>query len=513
MRKTTPFAHGVGQGDEQWGSGQGLSEKNEGKVPIPAVFFAYLYMQKKKGKKICNVGWMAALVAFLTAFLFFLTAYPYHLMRREQLTLFLFDGDYIRQTYRGTGWLAAFTADFLEQFFRLPVAGPLVVALLLTAIGAVVYRICRRFMGRWPSLAVAAVFYLWSFMRETDNTYITRYTIVVLGYLSLVLLALQFRKAWLRPVAAALLLACGAWALGLPFHQYYGRAWGVPRLDYERMVGLDTEVSRENWDKVLKLSEKDLYMVEASYCYNLAHAMKGDLGDALFNHSQSNPYNLLLHVSTERAAFSNCLAGEAWFQLGDMTVAEQSSIIALQGSPKHTGSRFLVRLARVNLASGETAAAEKYLDLLSKTLFYGGWARGILSGTTDETTSEWLAKARKRLITKDFIHHSNDPRSILLALLEADPSNAQARQYLLCFDLMRMDLDGFIEEYMPEKAEGHVYQEGVLVWLSQRDALSEENAAVYGVGPDVVKKMDRFFRYPDLYKDTFWYYCLKMMDE
>ena len=78
---------------------------------------------------------MAAALAFLGSFCFFQFAYPYHLMRREQLNLFLFDGDYIAGTYRGTGWLVRFVADFLEQFFHLPVAGPLIVALILTAIG------------------------------------------------------------------------------------------------------------------------------------------------------------------------------------------------------------------------------------------------------------------------------------------------------------------------------------------------------------------------------------------
>ena len=84
---------------------------------------------------------MAAALAFLGSFCFFQFAYPYHLMRREQLNLFLFDGDYIAGTYRGTGWLVRFVADFLEQFFHLPVAGPLIVALILTAIGWAAFKI------------------------------------------------------------------------------------------------------------------------------------------------------------------------------------------------------------------------------------------------------------------------------------------------------------------------------------------------------------------------------------
>ena len=69
-----------------------------------------------------NINSLAAILAFLAAYCFFQFAYPYHLIRREQLTLFLFDWDYILQTYHGTGWLAAFASDFIEQFFHLPLS-------------------------------------------------------------------------------------------------------------------------------------------------------------------------------------------------------------------------------------------------------------------------------------------------------------------------------------------------------------------------------------------------------
>ena len=74
-----------------------------------------------------HIGQAAAALAFLGTFGFFQFAYPYHLVRREQLTLFVYDGDYIVETYRGAGWLARLGADFLEQVFHLPVAGPLIV--------------------------------------------------------------------------------------------------------------------------------------------------------------------------------------------------------------------------------------------------------------------------------------------------------------------------------------------------------------------------------------------------
>ena len=464
--------------------------------------------QNKKRTESFPGRWAAAL-AFLAAFCFFQFAYPYHLVRREQMTLFVYDWDYIFQTYREDGWLARLASDFLEQFFHLPVAGPLFVALLLTGIGAVVYKISRKFLGRWPSLGIAAAFYVWSFFRETGNLYITRYTVVMLAYLSLILLALQLRRAWLRPVAAAALLAAGAWALGAPFHHHYGKPWSVPRIDYDRMIGLDDETAREHWDQVLKLSRKDLHMREASYCYNLAHAMKGDLGEALFNHSQDHHWTLLFQVSGDQTVFTNGLAGEAWFHVGDMTVAEQSAITSLQASPKHTGARYLVRLARVNLISGEEAAAQKYLDLLSKTLFYGKWARSRMPGCQDDATRAELAQARAKLARRDFVHHSEVPRDILTNLLAANPDNTVAREYLRCYDLMNLDLEHFMEDYAKDPTPSPTYHQAALIWLSLQDRLTDRDLAQFGIAKEEIDRMGRFFRNPSRYKDTYWYYYLQ----
>ena len=51
-------------------------------------------------------------------------------------------------------------------------------------------------------------------------------------------------KGKLQAVAAVAFLSVGAWALGSPYHADYGKLWGVPKLDYERMIGLDVETSR-----------------------------------------------------------------------------------------------------------------------------------------------------------------------------------------------------------------------------------------------------------------------------
>ena len=460
-----------------------------------------------------RTGLVAAALAFLGSWSFFLFAYPYHLMRREQQNLFLFDGVHIREAYRGMGFLGRFVSDFLEQFFLVAVPASLIVALLLTGIGVVVFRICRHFLGKWPSLGVATLFFIWSFLRETGNLYLTRYTVATLALLSLVLLALQFKKAWLKPLAAVLLVGFGIWAFGSPVHKVYGKAWSVPQFKYERVIGLDTEACRENWDKVLELSKVDLYTEEASYCYNLALAMKGRLGDDLFDHSQNYHYSLLFPASSDQTVMTNAMAGEAWFQLGDMTVAEQSAITSLQASPKHTGARYLVRLARVNLISGEDGAAMKYLTILGKTLFYGKWARSMMPGRQDEAVRVQLSDAHARLARKDIVHQLDRPREQLLGLLEADPTNAPARNYLLCYDLLTYDLDAFMQDFTPDMIKGRLYQEAVLLWLTLQGRLTPDEISRYGMDLSVSDRMNRFGLNPSAFKNTYWYYYLKAMNK
>ena len=254
-------------------------------------------------------------------------------------------------------------------------------------------------------------------------------------------------------------------------------------------------------------------MEEASYCYNLAHAMKGNLGETLFNHSQNHVRTLLYPVSTERTVFTNTLAGEAWFQLGDMTVAEQGAITALQASPKHSGTRFLVRLARVNLAMGEEAAAMKYLGILSKTLFYGRWARSMMPAHQDGASKAQLSETHAKMMQEDFVHSSGDFRHVLHTLLSANPANRPAREYLLCYDLMCYDLDGFMEDYGAYPVKGHLYDEAILIWLSQNGRLNPEEVARCGVDVSVVDRMGRFGQNPNAFKNTYWYYYLTAMQE
>lgn len=453
--------------------------------------------------------------AFLTAFAFFALAYPYHLMRREQLTLFIYDLPHIIRTYGGAGCFSAFLGDFAEQFFCFRAAGPLVISLLLTAIGVLSYRICRSFAGRKLSFIIALLVYAWSFLRETETIFVTRYTIAVAGYLLCIYAALSFRKPLARFCALPLFLLLGVGLFGSPYHKDYGKLIGKPDFEYEKLIGMDVEASRENWDKVLDISKSNLLYNEACYLHNLAAAMKGQLGDRLLSHPQNGANGLFLMVN-EVTPFSNGAAGEVWYHLGNMTLADQSAMVSMQFSPKHTGARYIRRLAMINLISGEYAAAEKYLKILSKSLMYHKWACGMMPGHQDTETSEYLESRRADLVRTDIVSSSNDYRQLLRGLLDANPGNRMAKEYLLCYDLLTCDIESFMEDYTPGEDNSNLYQEAALVWLNIKygdNPDADVNPESYGIKEETVRRLMSFYRYPEKYKNTYWYYYTYAFDE
>lgn len=474
-------------------------------------YYAEAIVMKKINEN--NIGWMAAGLAFLSSYAFFQFAYPYHLMRREQLDLFLYDTQYISETYRGIGWLSRFSGDFVDQFLYFPVLGPVLIALLLTGVGVVAYRICRQFMARKFALPVAALFFAWSFMRETGTQYLTQYTVATLTYLLLIYAGLKVRTTWMKPIAVCIFLSAGIYCLDKPWHPQYGPLWSTPSVMIEKVMAIDVNVSRGNWKKAYKLSRENLHNNEASYLSNLADAANGRLGDDIFSRTQDYTNSLFLWVSDQVSQFTNGMAGEAWYNLGDMTLAEQSAIVALQFSPKHTGARYITRLAQVTLINGEYGAAQKYLTMLSKTLTYRKWAIRMMPENHDQNTLQWLAKSRMNLAHGDIVYGRNDFRPVLKGLLEANPDNSLARQYLLCYDLLIFELDDFMEDYMERPIEGRAYEEGALIWLSLRGQVDEEHTRQLGIGEQSVKRLAHFYQDPDRYSNTYWYYYMKEMQK
>ena len=136
-----------------------------------------------------------------------------------------------------------------------------------------------------------------------------------------------------------------------------------------------------------------------------------------------------------------------------------------------------------------------------------------MPGCQSEYTRMQFMEEGMRMAKTDFVHHSNETRAILMEQIRSNPQNIMARHYLLCYDLLSYDLEQFIEDYSGYMLKGHIYQEAILIWLSQHSQLTEQNAARYGVDNATANMMQRFFRNPDKYPHTYWYYYMKALEE
>ena len=499
-------------------------------------------------------------------FLFFRFAYSYHLIHREQMLLFTYTEGQWAEYLNQPAVLACLTGDFLTQFFHYKGIGAAVATVVLTLPGILTYFICRKHTNAGIAIAASTVVFAWESLRFCDINYPLSGTVSLIGALALFLSADRLKGKWSffagsmcgivlcfwlfgygmfvfallalltaltrkrnrtgAALTAALALALPAIAankyLMMPSQAYTYPAtvwYGKPDFESERILGLNTEDYFGNWDKIIELAYRGAPASSIAVCYNLANAMKGRLPEGLMNYYQPAALGLFMPVNSESTYLSTQLAGEIWFRLGDMTMAEHASILSMIFSPRNKNVRMVQRLAEINLINGDNEAARKYLYILSKTLLYRQWAKDRMPGKESAEVKKLLRQKRSFLPKTDTLRlSSTDVVKSLHLLLEANPDNRMARDYLLCFDLLMKDLPAFVEDYgcYYRGAPNRLYAEALLIGLYQKRATGDEVKAA-GINPAVIREFNEYNRLygqaqgnpaalETRFGRTYWYY-------
>lgn len=292
----------------------------------------------------------------------------------------------------------------------------------------------------------------------------------------------------------------------------------------EYVKQFDYHVRRQQWEEVIKLAENKLPKNAFAVNYlNLALAKTGQLGDRLFHFDQYGGEGFFLNYKRE---FLSALFGnEAYYHIGLVNVSQQFIFESMEASPDHRKTiRSLQRLTETNLINGDYEVARKYLNYLKKTLFYRKWAQNVESYLYSEERinahPDWGEK-RKIRPKQNYFFSYEDLDTILLALLQENPQNKTAVDYLLSLHLIAKDLDGFLKHLHYAKKVGYervptAWQEAVLFFLGMRSQTPEKEAP-FPLDPEVVKRLkiyaDVYTSYPDAelrlkknFGNTFWYY-------
>ena len=131
----------------------------------------------------------------------------------------------------------------------------------------------------------------------------------------------------------------------------------------------------------------------------------------------------------------------------------------------------------------------------------------------DPQTKADIERRRGRSNTKDNIRIGDNCRNILLELLESNPGNTLALDYLLCTDLLLKDMDTFKMDYDTYcMTKGHprhkrLYQEALMIYLAGTDAL-EEDWHRYISMPELISEFNIYSnrRGDPSFSNTYWYY-------
>lgn len=216
--------------------------------------------------------------------------------------------------------------------------------------------------------------------------------------------------------------------------------------DKEEIMAYDYQVRWQNWDKIIEMADKKAPTTSLSVsCLNLALAKKGILGDRMFHYYQNGTAGLLPNFTRDFTI--PFVAGEVYYHLGFVNTAQRFAFEAMEAIPDYQKSvRAIKRLAETNIINGNYVVATKYLKLLQQTTMYKSWANQTISDLQDkkriENKEEW-ATLRKYRTKEDFLFSEPEKTSMLGFLLQQEPTNRLAYEYLLAYCLLSKDIKHF----------------------------------------------------------------------
>ncbi|MDR0541009.1 MAG: DUF6057 family protein [Dysgonamonadaceae bacterium] len=292
----------------------------------------------------------------------------------------------------------------------------------------------------------------------------------------------------------------------------------------EYNLALSSEAYFGNWKKVKSLSKQPKYNTYISAYYgNLANAREGKLADELLKQYQPACFGLFLQIGETDSYINLTASPDVLIECGDLAQAQHSAMLAMLFTPHQRSSRMVRKLASIAIANGEYSTAEKYLRLLAKTALHRRWADDNRQFIAGDTIFEFSGK-RAFLSRRDTLFSSNDWRPPLVNLLQSNPQNRTAADYLLCYHLLRKDLKQFKADYddyyYPTfgAASPELYQEALLICL---DEFGEREYAAelqkYRIHSEVLNKSHEFLSLHETaqrnerkirskFDTTYWFY-------
>jgi hypothetical protein len=461
-----------------------------------------------KGKATVFLPFCLFAFLLLIIWCFFQLFYPYHFFFQEQNQLFLWSWDYL-SSYTGAGWFARLIGDFLTQFYYFLYVGATILTLCIALTGILLYKALRNFkVSRIVALILALVVMTFMAVCHFSNSYRLSSTIAIMGW-TLMIWLVSLMPDWKKRLMLLALAMLPTYLLfGLPEVKRIQK----PDLILEKDFAIDCEYYFGNYDKVIRMVEgENRWTDQMLFFYNLSQAHRGELPDHLMKFTP-NYLGTFEQIGPDTPMLTIRNMNELYWALGDMTFTERAAMMTNVFSHNNRNVRMMRRLAECNIVSGDSLAAEKYLRILDKTFVYSKWAKNIR-----QNGKQIYQKKIQMVNQRDTITITDNAHFLMMQLLDANPDNTIALDYILCSNLLLKDITNFkrdYDRYCIETGKPRLktlYQEALCIYLAGTNAPQEEWQR-YIQSQDV---MQRFVAYNQQrgdprFKGTYWYYFDKI---
>lgn len=301
--------------------------------------------------------------------------------------------------------------------------------------------------------------------------------------------------------------------------------WAVNRnADFkkEEMMAYDYLSRNQSWEEIIGLARTQQPDRPLSVStLNLALSQTGKMAEDMFKFYQNGTAGLFPPFS--RVFTTPLSTAEIFWHLGLINAAQHFTFEAQEAIPDFQKSgRCYKRLAETNLVNGDYAVASKYLNALSHTLFYRNWAKetSLLLGDEEAIAAHpvYGAMRKARCHEKDIWFKDTAVDSVLMDIVNEQPDNRTAKEYLLAWYLLARNLDAFAARLGQGDCNPapELYQQAYLMYMLEHqmaleDAPSFVTEAVTERFKSFIKTLqsrqtNRFISAN--YGDTYWYYAI-----
>ncbi len=295
------------------------------------------------------------------------------------------------------------------------------------------------------------------------------------------------------------------------------------RPDEKIKLQIDYYAYNQDWDKVIELSGKvKEYDRMVNFHFNRALCQKGQMLEKLFSYEQILGTQGLF-LDRPFAAEITLPNSDLYYELGNIDESLRLAFEAQTLMPE--SPRVLKRLILNCIILGNEKAALTYLNALGEIPVEKKWVQKYRT-MIDEPGAIYedeIVNKRNELYKTEGIRVT--PRTKLLALLEHNPENKAAFEYLVAFDLMEHDLNAFLDdlELLPRFQYDKLpllIEEAIILYGSQRPNI--QSLFRYNVSSSTLDRFRKFVSATNAnkgnrekakqatgeFRDTYWYYVL-----